>query len=70
MEDCGSAIKGPNRLDLYFNRHKDALVWGRQKGLKVRVVHDEWIDRQRLVPKPIRAAVKGVDRAIHAVFGG
>lgn len=29
VEDRGGAIKG-NRLDLYFDRHQEALVWGRQ----------------------------------------
>ena len=29
VEDCGGAIKG-NRIDLFFNSHKDALQWGRQ----------------------------------------
>ena len=31
VEDRGSAIKGENRLDLYFKSHDDALIWGRQK---------------------------------------
>jgi len=35
VEDRGGAIKGPNRIDLYFNSHSDALAWGRRK---VRVV--------------------------------
>lgn len=35
VEDRGGAIKGPNRIDLYFNSHNDALAWGRRK---VRVV--------------------------------
>jgi hypothetical protein len=30
VEDRGSAIKGPQRLDLYFDAHSDALAWGRQ----------------------------------------
>ena len=34
VEDRGSAIKGPRRLDLYFNSHKEALGWGR-KNVKV-----------------------------------
>lgn len=28
-EDCGGAIKG-NRIDMYFNSHQEALVWGRK----------------------------------------
>ncbi len=30
VEDRGSAIKGPNRLDIYFDSHDDALEWGRR----------------------------------------
>ncbi len=32
VEDRGSAIKG-NHIDLFFNSHKDALEWGKQKKL-------------------------------------
>ena len=31
VEDRGSAIKGPNRIDLYHKSHRDALIWGRRK---------------------------------------
>jgi hypothetical protein len=31
VEDRGSAIKGPNRLDLYMDSHDKALGWGRRK---------------------------------------
>ena len=31
VEDRGGAIKGPDRIDLYFKSHDDALKWGRQK---------------------------------------
>ena len=31
VEDTGSAIKGPNRLDVYFSTRQRALEWGRQK---------------------------------------
>ncbi len=31
VEDRGGAIKGPDRIDLYFDSHKEALKWGRQK---------------------------------------
>lgn len=31
VEDRGSAIRGPDRIDLYFNAHSDALEWGRQR---------------------------------------
>ena len=31
VEDTGSAIKGPRRIDLYFKTRKQALEWGRQK---------------------------------------
>jgi hypothetical protein len=30
VEDRGGAIKGPDRLDVYFNSHSRALRWGRQ----------------------------------------
>jgi hypothetical protein len=33
VEDRGSAIKGPNRIDLYFDSHDNALQWGRKKVL-------------------------------------
>ena len=31
VEDTGSAIKGPNRIDVYFSTRKRALKWGRQR---------------------------------------
>lgn len=31
VEDRGGAIKGPDRLDLFFDSHEDALRWGRRK---------------------------------------
>ena len=31
VEDRGGAIKGPDRLDLYFKSHRKALKWGKQK---------------------------------------
>ncbi len=31
VEDRGSAIKGPERIDLYHDTHKAALKWGRRK---------------------------------------
>jgi len=31
VEDRGGAIKGPDRIDLYFDSHADALGWGRRK---------------------------------------
>jgi len=30
VEDRGSAIKGPDRIDLFFKKRKQALEWGRQ----------------------------------------
>ena len=30
VEDRGGAIKGPGRIDLYFNTHREALRWGRK----------------------------------------
>jgi len=31
VEDRGSAIKGANRLDLFFESHQKALEWGRRQ---------------------------------------
>ncbi len=31
VEDRGSAIKGPTRIDLFFSSHRKALQWGRKK---------------------------------------
>jgi len=36
VEDIGGAIKGPNRLDVFFNSRRRALKWGRQR-LKVKI---------------------------------
>jgi 3D (Asp-Asp-Asp) domain-containing protein len=30
VEDLGSAIQGPGRIDLFFGSHQQALEWGRQ----------------------------------------
>ncbi len=30
VADTGSAIKGPNRIDVFFKSRKEALRWGRQ----------------------------------------
>ena len=31
VEDRGGTIKGPTRIDLFFDSHQDALYWGRRK---------------------------------------
>ncbi|MEK6200992.1 MAG: 3D domain-containing protein [Desulfobulbaceae bacterium] len=31
VEDRGGAIKGPDRIDLFFDSHADAIQWGRRK---------------------------------------
>lgn len=31
VQDRGSAIKGPNRIDIYYDSHNEALQWGRQR---------------------------------------
>ena len=36
VTDRGGAIKGPDRIDLFFNSHQDALEWGRRK-VKVQI---------------------------------
>lgn len=33
VEDRGGAIKGPDRIDIFYNSHTEALQWGRQKVL-------------------------------------
>jgi 3D (Asp-Asp-Asp) domain-containing protein len=38
VQDTGAAIKGPNRIDVYFRSRKKALQWGRQR-LTVKVKH-------------------------------
>ncbi len=30
VSDRGGAIKGPERIDLYFSSHQEALNWGRR----------------------------------------
>ena len=37
VEDRGSAIKGPNRIDIFFDSRKDALEWGRRRNVGVTV---------------------------------
>jgi 3D (Asp-Asp-Asp) domain-containing protein len=36
VEDTGGAVKGPNRLDVYFTTRQQAIQWGRRT-LEVRV---------------------------------
>jgi 3D (Asp-Asp-Asp) domain-containing protein len=31
VEDTGSAIQGPTRIDLFYGSHREALEWGRQR---------------------------------------
>jgi hypothetical protein len=37
VTDRGGAIKGKNRLDIYFDDHEDALEWGRRQ-VKVQIL--------------------------------
>ena len=37
VQDRGGAIKGPNRLDLWFPSEREARNWGRRKNLSVTV---------------------------------
>jgi hypothetical protein len=37
VQDRGGAIKGPSRLDVYFDSHDEALNWGRRT-VKVRIL--------------------------------
>lgn len=38
VEDRGGAIKGSNRIDLYFKSHQEALEWGRKR-LRVEIYY-------------------------------
>jgi len=38
VADRGGAIKGPDRIDLFFESHHDAMLWGRRR---VQVIIDE-----------------------------
>jgi hypothetical protein len=38
VEDRGGAIKGPERLDLYFQSYRDARQWGRRR-VRVTIEH-------------------------------
>ena len=40
VEDRGSAIKGPNRLDVYYRFHSTTDEWGRQN-VEVGIMRDE-----------------------------
>jgi hypothetical protein len=40
VEDRGGAIKGPNRLDLFFNTHRGCNKWGRRQ-VKVEIVRPD-----------------------------
>jgi 3D (Asp-Asp-Asp) domain-containing protein len=31
VEDTGSAIKGPSRIDIFYDSHEQALQWGRKR---------------------------------------
>lgn len=41
VEDRGSAIKGPNRLDIFYGSKKEAFQYGRRKQVPVKV----WLPR-------------------------
>ena len=36
VEDRGKSVKGPSKIDIYFNKHKEAVHWGR-RNLTVKV---------------------------------
>ena len=36
VEDRGKSMKGPSKIDIYFDKHKEALKWGR-RNLAVKV---------------------------------
>ena len=66
VEDRGGAIKGPRRLDVYFNSHRRALEWGRQsKKCVVLRPGARWPDG---APGPLRAPLLALDAALGAFF--
>lgn len=68
VEDRGSAIKGPKRIDLYHRSHKDALTWGRRKvGVLVVLPGQSTIDGLP-IPTAFKGFLKGLVWIRHLLF--
>ena len=52
VEDRGGAIKGSNKIDVWFSTEREALNWGRKKNVEVKV----WIPPKK--PQNLPAAQK------------
>ncbi|XP_057840318.2 uncharacterized protein LOC131050157 isoform X4 [Cryptomeria japonica] len=61
VEDRGSAIKGPGKIDLYHCSHKEALKWGRQKLQVVVVLPGQSTLDSLKIPRPIKDVLKGLN---------
>lgn len=68
VEDRGSAIKGPKRIDLYHRSHKEALTWGRRKLTVLVVLPGQSTIDCLQIPKPLKGLLKGLDWFRHLIF--
>lgn len=68
VEDCGAAIKGPGKIDLYHCSHTEALKWGRRK-LQVLVVlpGQSTLDSLK-IPRPVKDVLKGLNWLRSLIF--
>jgi len=66
VEDTGGAIKGPHRVDLYYQSHGAALVWGRRDS-NVLIVPPGQSRLDRL-PGALRPIAKTLDALKHALY--
>lgn len=68
VEDRGTAIKGPGKIDLYHCSHREALKWGRRK-LQVSVVLPGQSTLDSLnIPRPLKDVLKGLNWLCNLVF--
>ncbi|MCO5579512.1 hypothetical protein L7F22_033367 [Adiantum nelumboides] len=68
VEDRGSAIKGPKRIDLYHRSHNDALVWGRRKLTVLVVLPGQSTIDGLPIPGALKGFLKGLDWIRHLLF--
>eukprot|EP00897_Mesotaenium_endlicherianum_P002385 jgi/Mesen1/2174/ME000152S01251 len=59
VEDRGSAIKGPTRVDLYHHSHHNALQWGRRTTKVLVILPGQSTVDLMQVPAPVKAICKG-----------